>query len=43
MQCLTFLIICIVVYFLVVMPVNALLNKFYVSAAPSHTLRSTNH
>jgi len=31
LQCLTFFIICLVVYFIVVLPINALLNKFYVS------------
>ena len=32
LQCLTFFIICVVVYFIVVLPINALLNKFYVSS-----------
>lgn len=32
MQCLTFLIICIVVYFIVVLPMNSALNRLFVSA-----------
>ena len=39
MQVLTFIIICLVVYFIIVLPMNAALNKLYVSALASlHTL-----
>ena len=39
-QCISFIIICLVVYFLVVMPMNALMNKFFVSPIPPGSLRA---
>jgi hypothetical protein len=38
MQVLTFIIICLVVYFIIVLPMNAALNRLYVSAV--HTLQA---
>ena len=42
-QCLSFIIICLVVYFIVVMPMNALMNKFFVSPVPPDSLQAHTH
>ena len=39
-QCISFIIICLVVYFIVVLPMNALMTKFFVSSVPPDSLRS---
>ena len=39
-QCISFIIICLVVYFIVVLPMNALMTKFFVSTVPPDPLRA---
>ena len=39
-QCISFIIICLVVYFIVVLPMNALMTKFFVGTLPPDSLRA---
>ena len=39
-QCISFIIICLVVYFIVVLPMNSLMSKFFVSPLPPNSLQA---